>query len=44
MLAEPNKLPGSVAEKTNKTPVIRVRNLLSVTRTLLRLLPLTSPA
>jgi hypothetical protein len=45
MLAEPNRLPGSAAENTNKTPVIRVRNLLSVTRTLLlKLVPVTSPA
>jgi hypothetical protein len=45
MLAEPNRLPGAAAEKPNKTPVIRVRNLLSVTRTLLlKLLLVTSPA
>jgi hypothetical protein len=45
MLAEPNRLPGSAAENTNKTPVIRVRNLLSVTRTLLlKLLLATSPS
>ena len=45
MLAEPNRLPGSAAEKPNEAPFIRARNLLSVTRTLLlKLLLVTSPA